>query len=79
MKVNIGNDRNVGNAFTNLFERDRSVVVGNGEPHDLAAGTHHLFDLCDRSANVGGVRLSHRLNDYRSASADLKMLNLNWS
>src|SRR6185437_15699924 len=79
MEMNVGNERHVGHALPNLFQSQRSVVVGNSKAHDLATRADHLFDLRDRSAHVRRVSLCHRLNRNGSATTDLDMLNLNWS
>src|SRR5690349_22755171 len=79
MEMNVSNERNVGHALPDFFQRHGSVVVGNGKPDDLAARADHLLDLRDRSAHVRSISLCHRLNRNGSATTDLNMLSLNWS
>src|SRR6266446_4845849 len=76
MEVNVGDDWNFGHALANFFERNRRVVVGYSEPHDLATGGDHLFDLRDRRCHVSRVSLGHRLDDAGRAAADLDVLDL---
>ena len=79
MEMNVGDERHIGHALANLFQRDRRIVVGHGQADDLAAGADHLLDLRDGRVDVGRVGLGHRLNDDRRAAADLHMFNLNCS
>src|SRR5687767_5609074 len=77
--MNVGDERDLGDALADPFQRDGRIVVGDSEPHDPATGTHHLLDLCDGCADVGSVRLCHRLNRDGRTTADLNVLNLDWT
>src|SRR5688572_31099123 len=79
MEMNIGDERNVGDSLANLFERNGRIVIGDGEPDDLATGPHHLLDLRDGRTNVRGVGLRHRLDRYGRTTADLDVLNVDWT
>src|SRR5262245_56456681 len=76
--MNVGNKRDVRHSLANLFEGHRSVGIRDREPHYLTAGAHQFLDLMYGSVHIGGVRLSHRLNDARRATTDLQVLDLNW-
>ena len=79
MEMNIGNQGYLGHALANLFQRYCCVVVGHSQAHDFATGADHLFDLRYGGADVGRVRLGHRLDRNRRAAANLHVLNLNCS
>src|SRR5262250_1457852 len=76
--MNVGNKGHVRHSLANLFEGHRSVVIRDLDAHYLTAGAHHFLDLLYGSVHIGSVRLSHRLNDARSATTDLQVLDLNW-
>src|SRR5262249_32797008 len=77
--VNIGDERDFRYALADLFQRNGGIVVRHRQTHDLTTGAHHFFDLRDRSTDVGGVRLRHRLNRDGRTTADLNVFNLNWT
>src|SRR5438128_5216713 len=76
MKVDVGNDGNIGDALTNLFESEGGIVVRHRKANNLASSTDHLFDLRNGLAGVGSVCLGHRLDSNRRAAADLNMFDL---
>src|SRR5262245_53375329 len=76
MKMNISDQRYFRHAFTNLFQGNRRVVVRNRQPHNLATGADHLFDLLDSFADIRGVSLGHRLNRHGRTAAYLNMFDL---
>src|SRR5438132_2672873 len=59
MKVNVCDQRNFRHSFSNFLERDCSVVVRDGESHDLATRGDHLFNLLYCLIDVGGVSFRH--------------------
>src|SRR6185503_9539839 len=77
--MNVSNDRNFRHAFPNLFQSNGRVIIRNCETHDLTTRTHHLLDLRNGCADVGGVSLSHRLDRDGRATTDLNVFYLNWS
>src|SRR6266516_210293 len=79
MEMYIGDQRNLGHALANLFQRYCCVIVGHSQAHDFATGADHLLDLRYGCADVGRIRLRHRLDRDRRATADLYMLDLNSS
>ena len=52
--MNVGDERNFGYAFTNLFQRNRGVVVGNGEADDLTPGAT-ISSICATVAPTSDV------------------------
>src|SRR5947207_834982 len=79
MEMNVRDDRHVRHALADLLQSDGCIIVGNGEPDNLAARVHHLFDLCHSGADVRSISLCHRLNSNGSVATDLNVLDLNWS
>ena len=59
VKVDVGNDRNIRHALPNFFQRYRSIVIGDGEPDNLAPGADHILDLCHGGADIRCIGLGH--------------------
>ena len=52
------------------------ALVGNGDAHDLGALVREAGDLLDGRLGVGGVGVSHRLDDDGSVAADLDVTDV---
>ena len=79
MEMNVGDERDIGYTFPDLFQCDCGVIVRHSETHDLASGARHLSNLRHRGADVSGIGLRHRLHHDRRAAADLDVFNFNYS
>src|SRR5215471_5243987 len=79
MKMDVSDERDFRNTLANFFQRERRIVVGHREPHNLATGADHLFDLFYGLVDVGSISLGHRLNGDGRATTNLNMFDLNCS
>jgi len=57
-------------AFVDVRNRFRGIIVVNGDADDFAASASQRGDLLDRSGNVGGVGVGHGLHHDWCSAAD---------
>jgi hypothetical protein len=69
LEVDVGDHRDL-RLLRDRRQRLGVVGVGDGDPHDLAAGGGQLGDLLERRVDVGGLRGGHRLHADREVAAD---------
>ena len=69
LEVDVGDDRDL-RVPGDLGQRLGVVGVGDGDPHDLAAGGGQLGDLLQGGVDVGGLGGAHRLHADREVAAD---------
>jgi hypothetical protein len=76
MEMNIGDDRHFYLAH-DVLERQRRILVGARDAHDIRTGAFQRLDLLDRRLDVARDRVRHRLHGDRRIAADRHIADIN--